>query len=332
VYGYALTNSAGMKAVVSNYGADLLELWVPDKDKKLRDVVLGHPSVAEYEENDPAFGAIVGRHANRIAKATYTLNGVEYKLAANNGPNNLHSKPGSYFQRFWEVETGEGETGSYAAFSLVSPDGDQGYPGTLQVTVTYTLTEDNSLIIRYDLLSDKDTIANMTNHSYFNLNGHDSGSVLGQYVTINADAFTPSDPELIPTGEIRSVHGTPLDFTVRKQIGQDIHSTDEQIRNGGFDHNFVLNTAGSMGLAATMDSEESGIAMEVYTDLPGMQLYTANGTKLPGKGGAQYEPFCGACFETQFFPDSIHHANFPSCILKAGETFTSETVFHFSVR
>lgn len=333
MHSYTMTNDSGMKAVISDYGADLLELWVPDQDKKLRDVVLGFAGAAEYEENEPAFGAIVGRHANRIAGAAYTLNGKEYKLEANNGENNLHSKPGSYFQRFWEVEAGENENGSYVACSLVSPDGDQNYPGTLQVTVTYTLTPENSLMIRYQLLSDEDTIANMTNHSYFNLNGHDSGSVLGQYVTICADSFTPSDASLIPTGEIRSVKDTPLDFTQRKQIGKDIKAEDEQIRNGGgFDHNFVLNAAGEMGLAAKMESEESGIMMEVYTDLPGMQFYTANGTEFDGKNGVHYEPFCGACFETQFYPDSIHHENFPSCVLKAGENFDSETVFKFSVR
>ena len=332
MHSYTMTNSAGMKAAVSDYGADLLELWVPDKDGKLRDVVLGFSNAADYEENGPAFGAVVGRHANRIAGAAFTLNGKEYRLEANNGANNLHSKPGSYFQRFWEVEAGENENGSYVACSLVSPDGDQQYPGTLQVTVTYTLTEDNSLMIRYQLLSDEDTIANMTNHSYFNLNGHDSGDVLSQYVTIYSDSFTPSDAALIPTGEIRSVKGTPLDFTVRKQIGRDIASEDEQIQNGGgFDHNFVLNTAGEMGLAAKMESEESGISMEVYTDMPGMQLYTANATELDGKGNVHYLPFCGACFETQFYPDSIHHNNFPSCVLKAGENFDSTTVFKFSV-
>ncbi len=332
MYCYTLTNEAGMKAVISDYGANLVELWVPDKDGVLRDVVLGFSSAAEYEENIPAFGATVGRHANRIAKACYTLNGKEYQLEANNGLNNLHSKPGSYYQRFWDVETGEDETGSYVSCSLVSPDGDQGYPGTLQVTVTYTLTSENSLMIQYHMLSDADTIANMTNHSYFNLNGQESGSILGQYVMINADYFTPSDAELIPTGEIRSVKGTPLDFTERKILGKDMAADDEQIKNGGgFDHNFVLNTDGEMGLAAKMDSVETGIVMEVYTDMPGMQLYTANTTSIDGKGGIHYDPFCGACFETQFFPDSIHHANFPSCVLKAGEEFESSTVFAFSV-
>lgn len=333
MHGFTLTNGSGMKAVVSDYGADLLELWVPDKNGGLTDVVLGLAKPEDYEENGPAFGAVVGRHANRIAGASFVLNGKEYRLAANNGPNNLHSKPGSYYQRFWEAETGEDEEGSYVELSLVSPDGDQGYPGTLQVTVTYTLTEENSLILTYHMVSDQDTIANMTNHSYFNLSGHDSGSVLDQYVTIYADAVTASDSQLIPTGEIRPVQGTPLDFTVRKQIGRDIHADDEQIRNGGgFDHNFVLGNTGEMGLAAVMESEKTGIVMEVSTDLPGMQLYTANSTEIEGKNGAHYLPFCGACFETQFYPDSVHHDNFPSCVLKAGEEFESHTVFHFEVK
>ncbi len=332
MYCYTLTNTAGMKAVISDYGANLVELWVPDKDGNLRDVVLGFSSAAEYEENIPAFGAIVGRHANRIAKAAYTLNGKEYQLEANNGPNNLHSKPGSYYQRFWDVEASEDENGVYASCYLESPDGDQGYPGNLEVTVLYHLTEQNTLIVTYYVVTDADTLVNMTNHSYFNLNGHDSGSILSQYVEINADYFTPSDAELIPTGEIREVMGTPLDFTERKMLGKDMAADDEQIKNGGgFDHNFVLDTDGKMSFAARMDSVESGIVMEVYTDMPGMQLYTANTTSIEGKGGVHYEPFCGACFETQFFPDSIHHDNFPSCVLKAGETFESSTVFRFTV-
>ena len=333
VHTYTLTNSSGMKAVISDYGANIIELWVPNNEGGLTDVVLGLAKPEDYEDNGPAFGAVVGRHANRIAGASFVLNGKEYKLAANDGPNNLHSKPGSYYQRMWDAEAGESEEGAYVTLSLVSTDGDQGYPGTLQVELTYTLTEDNSLILTYHLISDQDTIANMTNHSYFNLSGHDSGNVLDQYVTIFAEAVTPSDSQLIPTGEIRPVKGTPLDFTERKQIGRDIHADDEQIRNGGgFDHNFVLGQNGEMGLAAVMESEKTGIVMEVSTDLPGMQLYTANTTEVDGKNGVHYEPFCGACFETQFYPDSVHHENFPSCVLKAGEEFITSTVFHFEVK
>ncbi len=329
---YTLTNEAGMKALISDYGADLLELWVPDREGKLRNVVLTHADAAAYEENGPAFGAIVGRHANRIAKAEFELNGVTYHLAKNDGPNNLHSKPGSYYQRFWNAEAGEDENGVSLVLSLMSPDGDQNYPGNLEVTVTYTLTPENSLMITYHLVSDQDTIANMTNHSYFNLNGYDSGSILNQYVSICADAYTPSTPELIPTGEIAPVEGTPFDFRTEKKLGQDMAADHEQIKNGGgFDHNFVLTERTDVQLAARMRAEESGIVMEVYTDLPGMQLYTANTTALTGKNGVHYEPFCGACFETQFFPDSIHHPNFPSCVLKAEEEFESSTVFRFSV-
>ena len=333
MHAFTLSNENGMKALVSDYGADLLELWVPDKDGKLRNVVLTHKDAAGYEDNGPAFGATVGRHANRIAGASFELNGKTYELAKNDGPNNLHSKPGSYYQRFWDAEEGEDENGSSVVFSLVSPDGDQNYPGTLQVDVTYTLTPDNSLVIRYHMISDQDTIANMTNHSYFNMGGHESGSILNQYVTIYADAYTPSTPELIPTGEIAPVEGTPFDFREEKKLGRDIAADNEQIKNGGgFDHNFVLTPREDVQPAAKMRSEESGICMTVYTDLPGMQLYTANTTSLTGKDGAKYEPFCGACFETQFFPDSIHHANFPSCILKAEQEFETSTVFHFEIR
>lgn len=329
MHAWTITNAAGMKAVVSDYGADLLQLWVPDKDGKLRDVVLGQKDAAAYEENGGSLGAVVGRHANRIAGASFELGGKTFRLLANNGRNNLHSQPCSYYQRFWDAE--EGEDHSSVVLSLVSPDGDQGFPGTLQVTVTYSVTEDNSLMIEYSAVGDADTIVNLTNHSYFNLNGCDSGDVLSQKVMICADEFTPSDSELIPTGEIRPVAGTPLDFREAKPIGRDIHSDDEQIRNGGgFDHNFVLRPREAVELAAVMESDESGIRMEVYTDRPGMQLYTANSTDLTGKNGTHYRPFCGACFETQFFPDSIHHPNFPDCVLKAGDEYNTVTVFHFA--
>ena len=331
MHAWTLSNSSGMKAVVSDYGADLLALWVPDKEGNLRDVVLGQKDAAAYEEDKGSLGAVVGRHANRIAGASFELNGKTYQLLANDGTSNLHSQPSSYYQRFWRAAEGDNENGSSVILSLESPDGDQGFPGNLQVTVTYTLTEDNSLILRYQAVSDADTIVNLTNHSYFNLDGCDSGSVLDQKLTIFADAFTPSDARLIPTGEICPVAGTPFDFRTAKTIGRDIHADDEQIRNGGgYDHNFVLRERTEIEPAAILESEKSGIRMEVSTDLPGMQLYTANSTEMTGKNSTQYKPFCGVCFETQYFPDSIHHPNFPDCVLKAGREAETVTVFHFA--
>ena len=225
---YTLTNKSGMKAVLLDIGAVIESLLVPDKNGNLVDVVLGFGDPKLYLENNGSLGAVVGRHANRIANATYTLNGVTYKLEANNGPNNLHSNPGSYYKRLWDAKIGENSV----AFTLHSPDGDQNYPGNFAVTVTYTLSDENGLSLKYDMESDKDTLANLTNHSYFNMDGHDSGDVLSQKVWIDADQFTPSDATLIPTGEYRDVTGTPFDFRTEKTIGQDINADDEQIKNG----------------------------------------------------------------------------------------------------
>lgn len=324
---YTLTNKSGMKAVLLDIGAVIESLLVPDKNGNLVDVVLGFGDPKLYLENNGSLGAVVGRHANRIANATYTLNGVTYKLEANNGPNNLHSNPGSYYKRLWDAKIGENSV----AFTLHSPDGDQNYPGNFTVTVTYTLSDENGLSLKYDMESDKNTLANLTNHSYFNMDGHDSGDVLSQKVWIDADQFTPSDATLIPTGEYRDVTGTPFDFRTEKTIGQDIHADDEQIKNGGgYDHNYVLKTDGKFAKVASMTGAKSGIVMDVYTDMPGMQVYTANGTTIEcGKNKSSYKPFCGACFETQFFPDSIHHENFKSCVLKANTKFTTVTEYRF---
>lgn len=324
---YTITNQSGMKAVLLDIGAVIESLVVPDQNGNPVDVVLGFGDPSLYIENDGSLGAVVGRHANRIANATYTLNGKTYQLAVNNGPNNLHSNPNSYYKRLWAAKTGE----NWVSFSLESPDGDQGYPGNFTITVTYTLSDENGLSIKYEMESDQDTLANLTNHSYFNLDGHDSGDVLSQKVWIDADAYTPSDATLIPTGEYRDVTGTPFDFRTEKTIGQDIHADDEQLKNGGgYDHNFVLKTDGEFKKVASMAAAKTGIVMDVYTDMPGMQLYTANGTTIDyGKNGSSYKPFCGACFETQFFPDSIHHENFRSCVLKANTKFTTVTEYRF---
>ena len=325
---YTLTNKNGMEIAVSDYGATLVQVIVPDKEGKPCDVVLGYDEAAGYEEGDLFFGAIVGRSANRIGGASFELNGVTYQLEKNDNGNNLHSGMDFYNQRMWKVkETAD----DHITFELDSPDGDQGYPGAVHIEVTYTLTEDNAVKIAYHAVPDADTLINMTNHSYFNMDGHDSGDVLSQKVWIDADQFTPSDSTLIPTGEYRDVTGTPFDFRTEKTIGQDIHADDEQIKNGGgYDHNYVLKTDGKFAKVASMTGAKSGIVMDVYTDMPGMQVYTANGTTIEcGKNKSSYKPFCGACFETQFFPDSIHHENFKSCVLKANTKFTTVTEYRF---
>ena len=326
---YVIRNRAGMEARLIDYGAVLTALLVPDREGNPVDVVLGFEDPKMYEINPACFGATVGRHANRIAQASFTLNGKKYELGKNNGPNNLHSNPGSYYFRMWSgliVEENSVE------MSLESPDLDQGYPGNMKITVRFDLTENNGLVITYRGKSDADTIFNMTNHSYFNLAGQASGSILEQRVRIEADAYTPSTKELIPTGEIAPVAGTPFDFRELKEVGRDIGADNEQLKNGsGYDHNFVLREGKGVRPAARMESDETGIAMDVFTDLPGIQFYTASCTDVDGgKGGVHYGQYSAACFETQYFPDSIHHDNFPSCVLKAGENFVSVTEYRFS--
>lgn len=334
-YLYTLKNSSGMEAVVSDFGAVLQVLRIPFPDGTKKDVVLGFDTLEGYFENDPGFGAVIGRHANRIGRAEFLLNGKKYCLAKNDGDNNLHSNPDGYHRRMWEAQTSEGELGEAIAFHLFSPDGDQGFPGNLDVTVTYTLTEDNALMIHYHAVGDQDTVVNMTNHSYFNLSGHDERHAVEQTVQIFADAYTRADAASIPTGEILSVKGTPMDFNTPKRIGDEIDSPYEATRLGnGYDHNWVLNgEAGTFRKAAVLTDDRSGMTMEVHTDLPGLQFYTGNfldGT-LTGKGGCVYEKRAGVCFETQYYPDSVHHANFPSPILKAGEEYDTTTVFCFGV-
>lgn len=333
VYKYTLTNKNGMKAVISELGAVVLELHVPDAEGKLDDVVLGYASVEPYEENAPGFGAVVGRHANRIGGASFELNGKTYELAKNdNGKNNLHSNPASYIKRIWKQEDVESELGDSVLLTLFSPDGDQGYPGNLQASIQYILTDDNRLILEYHAASDEDTIVNMTNHSYFNLSGHASGSILNHKVWIDSDEFTPSDAELIPTGVIAPVAGTPMDFNTMKTIGQDIDADYEPLNfAGGYDHNYVLKTNGEVKLIAKLEDEASGRGMKVYTDLPGVQFYTGNFIEKEDncKDGTVYDKRHGVCFESQYYPDGIHHKNFPSPVLKAGEEYHTTTVYQF---
>lgn len=326
---YTFENKNGMVMEVTDFGATLYSVLVPDEDGDLIDVVLGCDTPEAYEKAAGTFfGATVGRNANRIAGATFELNGKEYKLDANNGPNNLHSGLDFYSYRIWDVKD---VTENSITFSLHSPDGDQGYPGAFDVDVTYTLTEENGVEIAYHGVPDADTIVNMTNHSYFNLNGHASGNILTQEVWLDADAFTAGDEELIPTGEIVPVEGTPMDFRTKKAIGRDIEEEYEALLCGkGYDHNWVLNNNGEFAKVGELTSKESGITMEVYTDLPGIQIYTGNFlVEEVGKGGVIYRHRQGVCFETQYFPDAIHHENFGGPVCKAGEVYKTKTLYKF---
>lgn len=333
VYLYTLVNRNGVSASFTNLGAVWVNMNVPDRDGNVVDVVLGFDSADEYLINPPHFGAPIGRNANRIAGAKFTINGKEYKLEPNNGPNNLHSGPDLYQSRLWESEAEENDLGTSVSFSLFSPDGDQGFPGNANITITYTLTPDNSLDISYHMICDADTVANFTNHSYFNLDGHDGKDTLKQRVWIDADTYTRADEGSIPTGEFTPVKGTPMDFTVMKPIEQDIHEDYEAlVFGGGYDHNWVLNhPQGEVSLCAASESDKTGIRMEVYTDLPGIQFYTANFLKnMTGKGGAVYEKRCCYCFETQYYPDSVNKPEFQSPVLKAGEEYKTTTIYKFS--
>ena len=325
---YVLKNSKGMEAVVSDFGASLLKLYVPDKDGKTQDVVLGYETLEDYENGGDSLGATVGRVANRIGMAEFELNGKKNELTKNdNGKNTLHGGIDFYNKRMWDVKE---EDDTHVVFALVSPDGDQGFPGEVKIEVSYTITEENELKIHYHAISDQDTLLNMTNHSYFNLSGHASGTAWNAKVWIDADAFTETDAELIPTGTVVPVEGTPMDFRKEKVVEKEIGADYTPLKlAGGYDHNWVLNGKG-FRKAASAESEETGIKMEVYTDLPGIQFYSGNflaGSK--GKEGAVYEKGYGICFETQYFPDAIHKENFESPITKAGEVYDTTTVYKF---
>lgn len=328
-----LTNKNGMKVSCIDYGANVVSVEVPDGAGKLTDVVLGFDNVPQYETNSPFFGAFIGRHANRIGGASFTLNGKTYELEKNDGENNLHGGTPGYHKVMYDYKTAEGEGYASVSFKRVSADMEQGYPGNLEFSVTYKLTDDNEFFLIYDAVSDKDTIVNFTNHSYFNLDGHDAGGVSNHMVKINAEKYTVTTPDLIPTGELADVAGTPLDFSSEKRIGQDIDADFDALKyGGGYDLNYAIDKpAGEFGPAATARGE-GGITMEVYTDLPGVQFYTGNniGKGLPGKNGAEYGPRSGFCFETQFFPNSCNIPSFQSCVLEAGKKFHSETMYKFS--
>ncbi|HEX6504335.1 MAG TPA: aldose epimerase family protein [Terriglobales bacterium] len=332
---YTLTNSHGIEVRVTNFGGIVTSLRVPDKNGKLADIVLGFDNLDGYLENKPYFGAIIGRYANRIANGKFTLDGHEYTLAKNNGPNSLHGGLKGFNKVVWLAEPFRNQQGTGVNLSYTSKDGEEGYPGNLHVKVSYTLTDKNELIINYEATTDKATPLNLTQHTYFNLAGEGNGDVLGHEVQLNADRFTPVDNNLIPTGELRAVKGTPLDFTQPFAIGARINDPYEQLVIAhGYDHNFVVNRKDdSLEKAARVHEPKSGRVLEVYTTEPGIQLYSANfldGT-IVGKHGYAYKQREAFCLETQHFPDSPNHPSFPSTILRPGKAFHSRTVFKFSV-
>jgi aldose 1-epimerase len=325
---YTITNANGMSVSAIDYGANIVNLMVPDQDGKLDDIVLGFDDVAGYEVNGCFFGAFIGRHGNRIGQAEFTLNGKKYELEKNDGANNLHGGTPGYHQVMYKAETSD----SSVSFSRLSPDMEQGYPGNLKVCVTYTLTDENELKISYKAGSDQDTLCNFTNHSYFNLKGHDGGSIESHEVLIKANGFTETSDDLIPNGNIIDVTGTPMDFRVKKAVGKDINEEYEPlIIAGGYDHNYVLDKEErTLEKVAEVSESTKGRTMEIYTDLPGMQMYSGNFIeKENGKNGAVYTKRSGICFETQFFPNSINIPSFTSCVLKAGEEFESTTIYKF---
>ncbi len=331
---YTLVNSNGIEAQVTNFGATLVSLKVPDKNGKLDDVVLGFDNLKDYIEHRNFFGAIVGRYGNRIAKGKFTLDGVEYTLAVNNGLNHLHGGIKGFDRVVWDAKIIPAPDGQALQLTYVSKDMEEGYPGNLTAVITYSLTNDNGIKIEYEATTDKKTVLNLTNHSYFNLKN--AGDILDHVITINADKITPVDEGLIPTGELQSVDGTPFDFRNPTAIGARIDADDQQIQfGGGYDHNFVLNKEGEvkLSLAARVSEPTTGRVMEVYTTEPGLQFYTGNflDGSVTGKYGRVYEKRNAFCLETQHFPDSPNKPEFPSTVLEPGQKYSTVTIYKFSV-
>src|ERR1039457_2822722 len=332
---YTLTNAKGMQAGIITYGGTVVSLTAPDRNGKYADVVLGMDDLAGYMKATAFFGALIGRYGNRIGHAQFTLEGKAHKLPANDGPNTLHGGPAGFDKHVWSAVPGSSTDGETLELTYVSKDGEAGFPGTLTSKVVYTLTANNELEIDYTATTDKPTVVNLTNHSYFNLAGAGEGDVLSHEVMINADRYTPVDANLIPTGELRPVAGTPFDFTKSTAIGARIEANDEQIKFGkGYDHNWVLNKGPAfVTKAAEVYEPKSGRVMEVWTAEPALQFYTANfldGT-LQGKGKT-YIRRGALCMETQHYPDSPNHPSFPTTELKPGETYQTTTVYRFSAR
>ncbi|ACL75785.1 aldose epimerase family protein [Ruminiclostridium cellulolyticum] len=332
---YTLKNSNNMSVDITNYGGTIVSILVPDKNGKIADIALGFDDLKKYTENDAYIGALIGRHGNRIEDAKFELNGKVYELVKNDGNNHLHGGTIGFHNVVWNADIQEEKGVQKLILTHTSPDGEENYPGNLNVKVEYSLTEDNELKIDYTAISDKDTVVNLTNHAYFNLSGHDSGDVLKHQIYINADNFTPVNDECIPTGEIREVKGTVMDFTQLRSFSEGLSSTDQQVVNGGgYDHNWALNTKGNINeVACELYDPESGRAMQVFTTKPGVQFYSGNHlsktVQLIGKNSAVYNKRAGLCLETQYFPNAMRHKNFPSPILNANEKYHHITIYKF---
>lgn len=332
VYSYLLDNGQGLSAEILNYGGIIKNLYVTDKNGVKTDVALGRGTLEDYLKNDGYLGALIGRHANRIKKGTFILNGETYNVGVNEGNNSLHGGKVGFDKKIWGVNEIDGSEPALA-LTLLSPDGEEGFPGNLKVTVVYTLTKNNGVKIEYTAVSDKDTVTNLTNHTYFNLAGHASGVIDKQTLQINSSFYTPNDNEGMPTGEVMNVEGTPFDFRQAKPIGQDIRSDFDQIEMyEGFDHNYAISGRG-FRLAATACCLENGVTMEVYTNQPAMQLYTSNALSSGiYKDGAKYEQHQAFCLETQCFPNAMEHSHYPSPLLKEGEEYHHVTEYRFIVK
>ncbi len=331
---YTLANTRGSEATIITYGGAVVSLKVPDKKGELGDVVLGFDSIADYEKHSAFFGPLIGRYGNRIARGKFTLEGKEHLLATNNGENHLHGGIKGFDKVIWTAKSSTDKNGANLELSYLSADGEEGYPGNLNIQVVYTLTEDNKLRIVYSATTDKSTVVNLTHHSYFNLAG--GGEILDHRLLLNADRYTPTDKGSIPTGVVSKVAGTPFDFTNETAIGARIGQENEQLKFGrGYDHNWVLTRRGNgIELAARVYEPTSGRVMEVLTTEPGIQFYSGNflDGSLLGKGGKQYPYRSGFCLETQHFPDSPNHSNFPTTVLRPGQKYSQTTIYAFSVR
>jgi len=338
VYRYVLTNNKGVEAVIISYGATLVSLKVPDRNGKAADIVLGYDNLDGYEQGKSYFGATIGRYGNRIARGEFTLDGTVFRLPKNDGPNSLHGGTRGFNKRVWTAVDRSRAGAQVLELTYTSADGEEGYPGTLKVKVTYILpAETSELRIDYTATTDKDTVVNLTNHSYFNLSGDLTKEIVDHQLLLRAPQFSPVDSTLIPTGELRAVRGTPFDFTKPTVIGARINQDDEQLKFGkGYDHNWVLEKAEKTGLqlAAEVFEPTSGRVLQVLTTEPGIQFYSGNflDGSAKGKGGQLYAHRTGFCLETQHFPDSPNHPNFPSTVLKPGETYRTSTVLRFSTR
>jgi aldose 1-epimerase len=330
---YTLTNKKGMEVAITNFGGIVVSVKVPDRNGKVADVVLGYDTLDGYVKDKSYFGALVGRYGNRIAQGKFSIDGATYTLAQNNGPNSLHGGIKGFNKMVWTAKAISSKDGPALQLNYLSKDGEEGYPGNLSVQVVYTLTDGNELKIDYSATTDKKTVLNLTNHSYFNLAGQGSGDILAHELALQADKFTPVDTTLIPTGELRDVAGTPFDFRTKAAIGARINQDDEQLKLGkGYDHNFVLRHSGELAPAARVREPKSGRVLEVSTTEPGVQFYTGNfldGSAI-GKGGKGMTMRAGFCLETQHFPDSPNHPDFPSTLLSPGQRYHTITVYKFS--